>query len=31
MNKLKPYQYLDKTPKGLEATIEGGGKQKEDL
>ncbi len=30
INKLKPYWYLGKTPRGLEATIEGGGKHKED-
>jgi hypothetical protein len=32
INKLKSYRYLDKTdPRGLEATIEGGGEHKEDL
>jgi hypothetical protein len=30
INKLKPYQYLGQTPKGLKATIEGGGEHKED-
>jgi hypothetical protein len=25
INKLKTYRYLDKAPKGLEATIKGGG------
>jgi hypothetical protein len=31
INKLKPFQYFDKTPKGLEATIKGEGEHKEDL
>jgi hypothetical protein len=31
INKLKPYQYLNKTPKGLKATIKGEGEHKEDL
>jgi hypothetical protein len=30
INKLKPYQYLDKSPRGLEATVKGGGEHKED-
>jgi hypothetical protein len=30
INKFKPYWYLDKAPKGLEATIKGGRKHKED-
>ncbi len=31
INKLKPFQHLDKTPRGLEATIEGEEEHKEDL
>jgi hypothetical protein len=31
INKLKHYWYLEKAPRGLEATIERGGKHKEDL
>ncbi len=31
INKFKPYIYLGKAPKGLEATIKGGGEHKEDL
>ncbi len=31
INKLKPYIYVGKAPKGLEVTIEGGGEHKEDL
>jgi hypothetical protein len=31
INKLKPYRYLKHVLRGLEATIEGGGKHKEDL
>jgi hypothetical protein len=30
INKLKPYRYLDKAPRGLEATIEGGREHKEE-
>jgi hypothetical protein len=30
ISNLKPYRYLGKAPKGLEATIEGGRKHKED-
>ncbi len=30
INKFKHYQYLGQAPRGLEATIEGGGKHKED-
>jgi hypothetical protein len=30
INKLKPYRYLGKALKGLEATIKGGGEHKED-
>lgn len=30
INKLKPYRYLGQAPKGLEATIKGGGEHKED-
>ncbi len=30
INKLKPYRYLGKAPKGLRATIEGGGEHKEE-
>jgi hypothetical protein len=30
INKLKSYQYLDKAPRGLEATIERGREHKED-
>jgi hypothetical protein len=29
INKLKPYRYLGKAPRGLEATIGGGGEHKE--
>ncbi len=29
INKFKPYKYLGKVPKGLEATIEGGGEHKD--
>jgi len=31
INKFKPYKYLRKVPRGLEATIKGGGDNKEDL
>jgi len=31
INKLKTYQCLDQAPKGLEATIEGGGEHKHDF
>jgi hypothetical protein len=31
INKLRPFRHLDKTPKGLEATIEGEKEHKEDL
>jgi hypothetical protein len=30
INKFKPYRYLGKVPRILEATIEGGGEHKED-
>jgi hypothetical protein len=30
INKLKPYKYLEKAPRGLEATIKGGREHKED-
>jgi hypothetical protein len=30
INKLKPYKYLGKAPRGLKVTIEGGGEHKED-
>ncbi len=30
INKFKPYKYLGKAPRGLEATVEGGGEHKED-
>jgi hypothetical protein len=30
IDKFKPYKYLWKAPKGLEATIKGGGEHKED-
>jgi hypothetical protein len=31
INKFKPCRYSGKPPKGLEATIKGGGEHKEDL
>jgi hypothetical protein len=31
INKLKPCIYLGKAPRGLKATIKGGGEHKEDL